>query len=167
MSQEQDRQFFDTFMLVLGLLVLFMFAMMILASSLASRVDKTEAVSAAMTEERIKPIGQVILVGDEEAAAQAAANQVADAQAALPLSGKEVYEQACFACHGAGVAGAPKFGDAPAWTARIAQGNDVLYSNAINGFTGEAGIMLAKGGNPNLSDDEVRAGVDYMVENSQ
>lgn len=167
MSQEHDRQFFDTFMLVLGFLVLFMFAMMVLASSLAGRIDGKESVSDALIEERLKPVGQVVLVGEEEVAAQAAAAAVADAQAALPLSGKEVYEQACFACHGAGVAGAPKFGDAAPWTARIAQGNDILYSNAINGFTGELGIMLAKGGNPNLSDDEVRAAVDYMVENSQ
>ena len=81
--------------------------------------------------------------------------------------GKSDYESKCAACHGFGVAGAPKFGDAAAWTDRIAKGNDALYTNAIKGYTGEAGVMPAKGGFVALSDDEVKAIVDYMVENSQ
>ena len=66
-----------------------------------------------------------------------------------------------------GVAGAPKFADAAAWTDRIAKGNDTMYSNAINGFMGEAGLMPPKGGAMDLSDDDVKAAVDYMVANSQ
>jgi cytochrome c5 len=67
------------------------------------------------------------------------------------------------ACHAAGVAGAPKTGDKSAWTPRIAQGANVLYDHALKGFQGKAGVMPAKGGNTALSDDDVKAAVDYMV----
>ncbi|NKB62652.1 MAG: c-type cytochrome [Gammaproteobacteria bacterium] len=81
--------------------------------------------------------------------------------------GKTGYEGKCAACHGFGVAGAPKLGDAAAWKDRIAQGNDTLYDNAINGFTGATGVMPPKGGFTALSDDEIKAIVDYMVSQSQ
>ena len=61
----------------------------------------------------------------------------------------------------------PIVGDVDAWTPRIAKGIDVLYDHAINGFNGEAGIMIAKGGRTDLSDEEVRLAVDYMVAESQ
>ena len=77
--------------------------------------------------------------------------------------GKKVYDSACFACHAAGVAGAPKLGDKANWGPRIAQGNDTLYTHAIKGYQGKAGMMPPKGGNMSLSDDDVKAGVDYMV----
>ena len=57
----------------------------------------------------------------------------------------------------------PQTGDAVAWSPRIEKGVDVLYANAINGYTGEMGMMPAKGGNPALSDDEVKAAVDYII----
>jgi len=81
--------------------------------------------------------------------------------------GEAVYNQGCMACHAQGVAGAPKFGDTEAWTDRIAQGMEVLYDHSINGFQGDAGMMPPKGGFTNLSDEEVKAAVDYMVENAQ
>ncbi len=77
--------------------------------------------------------------------------------------GKKVFDTTCTACHTAGVAGAPKFGDKAAWAPRIAQGIDVLHQHAIKGFTGKAGMMPPKGGNMNLSDADVMAAVDYMV----
>ncbi len=80
---------------------------------------------------------------------------------------KSDYDGKCAACHGFGVAGAPKVGEAAQWSDRIAKGEDTLYENAINGFTGETGVMPAKGGFVNLSDDEVKAIVDYMIVNSQ
>jgi cytochrome c5 len=78
-------------------------------------------------------------------------------------AGDKVYTQACVVCHGAGVAGAPKFGDKAAWKDRIAQGNDKLYEHALKGYQGKAGFMPAKGGRADMSDDDVKAGVDYMV----
>ena len=81
--------------------------------------------------------------------------------------GQSVYETNCMVCHGAGVAGAPRLGQPGDWTDRVTQGEEVLHDHAINGYQGESGVMPAKGGFANLSDDEVKAAVDYMVENSQ
>jgi len=86
---------------------------------------------------------------------------------AAAADGKAVYDQACMACHAQGVAGAPKMGDSAAWADRIAQGMDTLYEHSINGFQGDSGMMPPKGGFTNLSDEEVKAAVDYMVEQSK
>jgi cytochrome c5 len=88
-------------------------------------------------------------------AAAAAPTKTADAGAA----GKSTYDSACTVCHGAGVAGAPKLGDKAAWAARLAAGKPALYSSAIKG----KGAMPPKGGNTALSDDAVKAAVDYML----
>ena len=76
-----------------------------------------------------------------------------------PMSGDSVYQSSCAACHADGIAGAPKYGDAAAWEPRIAQGIETLYDHAINGIN----TMPAKGGNTSLSDDSVKAAVDYML----
>ena len=76
-------------------------------------------------------------------------------------AGKTLYSQACIACHGAGIAGAPKFGDKAAWAPRLAQGAATLYQHAIAGFQGKAGVMPAKGGS-SAPDVDVKAAVDYM-----
>lgn len=82
------------------------------------------------------------------------------------LAGADVYKASCAACHAAGIAGAPKSGDAGAWSARIAQGYDTLVSHAIKGYQGKAGLMPAKGGNPDLDDVEVARAVVYMANQS-
>ena len=84
------------------------------------------------------------------------------AAAASADVGKKIYDSACVACHGAGIAGAPKFGDKAAWADRIKQGQNVLYEHAIKGFQGKNGMMPPKGGST-ASDDEVKAAVDYMA----
>lgn len=81
--------------------------------------------------------------------------------------GKSLYGKTCALCHAAGVAGAPKPGDKADWAPRIAQGNDMLYKHAIEGFNGAKGAMPARGGNPALKDDEVKAVVDFMVAQSR
>jgi cytochrome c5 len=73
--------------------------------------------------------------------------------------GKAVFDGTCTACHSTGVAGAPKLGDKAAWAPRIAKGKDALYHDALNGLN----AMPPKGGNAALSDDAVKAAVDYMV----
>lgn len=82
--------------------------------------------------------------------------------------GKEVFEQTCKACHGAdsAIPGAPKITKHADWKDRIAQGEAVLFKHAIEGFTGKAGMMPAKGGNMKWSDEEVQAAVKYMVQQS-
>ena len=91
------------------------------------------------------------------AAAPAAAPAIASAD-----NGKKAYDSACIACHGAGIAGAPKFGDKAAWSARLGQGANVMYEHALKGFQGKTGFMPPKGGST-LPDAEVKAAVDYMV----
>jgi cytochrome c5 len=81
------------------------------------------------------------------------------APAAAAADGKKVYEGVCVACHGAGIAGAPKFGDKAAWAPRIKTGMDTLYAAALKG----KGAMPAKGGNASLPDADVKAAVDYMT----
>ena len=86
--------------------------------------------------------------------------------AATPLyaaDGEAVYNSSCKMCHNTNMMGAPKTGDADAWKALIAKGNDVLYDHAINGFS-DKGKMPPRGGNSALSDDEVKAAVDYMLD---
>lgn len=83
-----------------------------------------------------------------------------DASAPRTLkAGGEVYNAACVACHGAGVAGAPKFGDKAAWGARNKLGYDTLVSHAVKGIR----AMPAKGGNPDLDDIEVARAVVHMA----
>ncbi len=77
-------------------------------------------------------------------------------------AGKKTYDGACGVCHNAGIAGSPKFGDATAWAPRIATGKDALYTTALKG----KGAMPAKGGRADISDENIKAAVDYMVANS-
>lgn len=81
--------------------------------------------------------------------------------------GKAVYNKTCKMCHAYGVAGAPKVGDKADWDARRKQGLDTLVQHAINGFKGAKATMPAKGGNSNLSDADVKAAVQYMLDHSK
>jgi len=112
--------------------------------------------------------------GQQDAAPTAPAAAPAPAPVAAPAPpvaenavGKKVYGNTCAMCHAAGVAGAPKPGDKADWGPRIAQGNDVLYKHALEGFTGAKGMMPAHGGNASLTEDEVKAAVDFMVAQSR
>jgi cytochrome c5 len=92
-------------------------------------------------------------------AAPAPAAAAATPQAASGGSGEALYKQACFVCHAAGVAGAPKLGDKAAWTARLQQGVPALVQSSIKG----KGAMPPRGGT-NASEQELAAAVQYMVD---
>jgi cytochrome c5 len=81
------------------------------------------------------------------------------AWSATAADGKAVYESTCVACHGTGAVGSPKFGDKAAWAPRIATGKAALLSSALKGKN----AMPPKGGNSNLTDEEVSAAIDYMM----
>ena len=118
------------------------------ASSAASSAAPVQTAAAA-------PAAAATTPTPAAAAAPAAAPQ---ATAAAGNAGEALFKQTCVACHGAGVAGAPKFGDKAAWAPRIKQGIDVLVQHAIQG----KGAMPPRGGS-SASDADVRAAVQYMV----
>src|SRR5206468_7056775 len=98
---------------------------------------------------RIQPVGHVVI-----------------GEAGPPkgtLSGDAVYGQVCKTCHEAGLAGAPKMGDKGAWGPRIAQGQSTVVQHAVAGFQGKTGVMPPKGGNADLSDNEVARAVVFMA----
>jgi len=162
-------------------------SVIILLSQYVTDVSTSSDAEGSAVLSRIKPVGEVLIEpasggksaeaggasanGAKAAAAptaSAAAPATTPAAAATPAAapatsakpdGKKIYDTACMACHGAGVAGAPKFGDKAAWAPRIKQGKETLYASALKG----KGAMPAKGGNPSLSDDAVKAAVDYMA----
>lgn len=108
--------------------------------------------------------GQPTAVPAPETAAPAA---TAPAAAPAPAAGGTVdpaalYQTSCFACHGTGAAGSPIMGDTAAWAPRIAQGEATLIEHALNGFN-----AMPPRGASTFSDDEIKAIVTYMIENSQ
>ncbi len=168
MSQEQDQIFFRNYSIVIGVLAL-MIIIFLLAARLIGTDDQVYIEQRSeQTAARTAPIGRLRIEGEEIVAASESIADTADSALVEVSIGKQVYSGLCFSCHGTGLPGIPQFGDAVAWAPRIAQGNQLLYERSIAGFTGSSGIMMpARGGNPALSDEEVKAAVDYMVENSQ
>lgn len=151
--------------LAIPLLVIFLIVKYILAiqaTHLPGPEQPAPTEPAAAVTEQAQPAPQAAAEAPAPAPAPAPAAEIKVA-AADADKGKKVYGSTCSLCHAAGVAGAPKAGDKAAWSPRIAQGKDTLYKHAINGFTGKTGAMPPKGGNATLSDDDVKAAVDYMV----
>ena len=166
-------------------------SVIILLSQYVTDVSTSSDAEGSAVLSRIKPVGEVLIEpasggksaeaggasanGAKAAAAptaSAAAPATAPAAAATPAAapatsakpdGKKIYDTACMACHGAGVAGAPKFGDKAAWAPRIKLGIDALHASALKG----KGAMPPKGGNLSLGDADVKAAVDYMVNASK
>ncbi len=112
---------------------------------------QSQEIEQRMASARITPVGQVN-VGAVPVAAAPAAN-------AEPKSGEEIYNTVCMACHASGVLEAPILGDKATWAPRVEKGNDVLMQSLLNGLNN----MPARGGNPALSDDELKATLEYML----
>ena len=93
------------------------------------------------------------------------ASLLAAGSAAAQAKGDEVYKKTCSVCHNQGIAGAPKLGDKAKWAPLIKMGKDALYTIAIKGKAGTG--MVAKGGNSSLSDADVKAAVDFMVDKAK
>ena len=156
--------------IILGIgivLMLFFFVLVVHHREIPARVQQQRGAllgTNSTVAERIKPVGQVDLA---PANTQQAPVKIAVTAPPPARDGQQVYQAGCVACHGAGIAGAPKLGDKGQWAKRIAKGADTLYTSAVNGVQGSGGAMPAKGGNPALSDAEVKAAVDYMVARSK
>lgn len=119
---------------------------------IAGGVAVAQEMSADSIAERIKPVGQVRLAGES-------GQQAAQAGDGEPRSGEQVYNQACTACHGGGVLGAPRTNNEEDWAPRLAKGMDVLLQHSIEGFN----AMPPRGACGNCSDDELQAALEYMI----
>lgn len=169
MSFKRDQKFFDLYTLVIGILALIMLAIFVLAMNMSSL---TQDIYTAQTEEyqakvaeRLRPFGNVYLPGDELSATSPQVTAVPAAEpVATTLSGPQVYNAACIACHGSGIGGAPTLADSANWAPRIEQGMETLRRHSIEGFTGSSGFMPPKGARADLSDQEIYDAVDYMLE---
>jgi cytochrome c5 len=172
MSQEQDKIFFKNFSLTLTFIAAMMIAFYFVANAAVQSkfglvAGDTTTVNTNVAE-LTEPVGRVVIAGEESESVAAEDVVVADVSTTEGTdgsNGESVYNGLCVNCHGIAALAAmiPQTGDTAAWGPRIGKGVDVLYGNAINGYTGELGMMPAKGGNPALSDEEVKAAVDYIV----
>jgi cytochrome c5 len=141
-----------------------------------SNNQDSSAFSAEAVAKRLEPVGRLVIAGDSSATQEEKPAQIASAPAPASAPGvavsdtgnpadkaKGIYAASCAACHTTGAAGAPKLGDAAAWAPRIKAGREALYNSALKGKN----AMPPKGGNASLSDEEVKAVVDYMVSQSK
>jgi cytochrome c5 len=173
--------------LILAIVVV---AIVLIQNTLAHRksasVVPQDAATTKAIEDRIRPLGEVSIAAPTHAAptvaagatpqsivatntpAAPSATPAAAVAAAGPVQaqaspvnkvGEKTFNAICTGCHSTGALGAPKIGDKAAWAPRIAQGIEVLYNSALKGKNS----MPAKGGNPSLSDADVKATVDYIV----
>ena len=140
-----------------------------LAESAQESAGDTVDAAAELKDATVESAGTAVeAVKDVSSAAVEKSDEViASASGQDASTGESIYKTNCVACHGSGVAGAPKLGDQAAWKTRIAQGHAVLSRHAIEGFKGETGYMPPKGGYIKLSDEEVSLAVQYMVSKVQ
>jgi len=169
-SAAGDRKFIDWFMRAVGILAGVVVGFALLASYVVSGA-RTDEINHGpdyqrLVAERLAPEVKVAVAGKDSATHQTRATTPAAPAAPAPaavLSGEQVYSTTCIACHAAGIAGAPKFGDKGAWAPRLGQGLAVLHKHALEGFQGKSGVMPPKGGRVDLADQSIANAVDYMV----
>ena len=151
-AEKHDKTFMVTFTIVLGFIGAFTLTIMVIANIIGSAKAEDPAALARL-EERITPVGQVIT--DPAKLLEVAAA----APARAPMTGEQIVTKVCSACHGTGVLNAPKIGDKAEWSKRKAAGMAALLANSIKGKN----QMPARGGDPSLSDAEVKAAVEQML----
>ncbi len=160
MSSAHDDDTHDNLMspknatLFVGLMLL----AVIIGEVLLAPADETAMKPEPTAEEiamRIEPVVSLATMKDLASMATGAADSA-------DQTPDQMYQSACLACHTTGAAGAPKIGDAGAWTERLGKGMDMLVTSAINGI----GAMPARGGSQ-LDDDQIRAVVEYILDNSK
>lgn len=157
----EDRESIKIFAGLFGGLIALVVVLFVLAQMIVGGANLNPRGGSHSLASRMEPVGQVTV------ASSVIDTIVQPAQASAKVSGKSVFESTCSACHGPGIAGAPKFGDKAAWKHHIAKGLPTLYKHALNGFSGHSGFMPAHGGNPSLTTAQVEAGVRYMVQHSK
>lgn len=165
-SKRHDRHFYDSFLLVFGVLALFAICVYWIAMSVANHSPGSYDLGGAMQEklidQRLAPIGDVRIAGSAQTQVTSTAPAPVAGAAVASESGKQIWEGTCSACHATGALGAPKIGDQAEWAPHLAKGLKVLEDHALHGFL----QMPAHGGNPALSDAEVIKALEYMISQS-
>jgi cytochrome c5 len=159
--ESSDTHFFNSFSVVLGILIAFTICLFAFARVLG-REQNAEGLQDPLVQKAAQqnttPYGREAIAGQDNSALAIQATPASGSATAVPTTGEDAFKQVCSACHGTGLNGAPKAGDKAAWGPRIAQGKDTLYQHAISG----KGAMPPKGGTT-WPDDTVKMAVDYMV----
>ncbi|MEC9375215.1 MAG: c-type cytochrome [Pseudomonadota bacterium] len=162
-------EFLDLILITIGVVICIMVGILFIATQASQKKQNEinrQSISVQLEiSSRIAPIGKIAIDGEKQLENLTFSTSPRE-ELKKPLLGEQVYKQACNACHSSGVAGAPKFGDSLEWEQRLAEGIDSLNNNAIKGFQGDFGFMPAKGGFIQLSDDEVRTAVQYIIDES-
>lgn len=165
MSDQDDKTFMKRFSLIIVGLAIFAVLIIFFAISIHEQLEGSgNPMQDTAKVDRIEPVFGVYAGDTGRAAAQAAAEEAAGSQQQQQVAfggsmdGEMIYNNACQACHMAGAAGAPQL-VASQWEGRIGKGVDTLVSHAIDGFN----AMPAKGGRSDLTDEQVRASVEYML----
>lgn len=168
MAKEQDQIFVQNFILILVMMLGMVSIFVILARTLGSDDVKIAKRRAMIISELTQPVGQVIRSAAATTTDGSATVIAGEPQAANENPGKKVFDGLCFSCHNSGLPNIPQLGKAEDWVNRIAKGKELLYEHAIKGFTGDSGMaMPAKGGNATLTDEEIRAAVDYIISSAE
>ncbi len=161
-TESSDTHFFNSFSMVLGVLILFAIVLFGVARSIGADTQGQgvllDPLHLKEVQANIAPYARVAIAGKDNSALAVVTAPPAGAAADVPTTGEQAFMKVCSACHSTGVNGAPKIGDHAAWAPRIAQGKETLYKDAIAG----KGNMPPKGGT-NWPDATIRMTVDYMM----
>jgi cytochrome c5 len=161
-SASSDSHFFNSFSVVLGILILFAIVLFGVARVVGKDTQGENVLSDPLLVKQVQqntaPFAHVAIAGQDNSALAALSAPKSGAAAEVPTTGEQAFTQVCSACHGAGINGAPKVGDHAAWGPRVAQGKEVLYTHAISGIRS----MPPRGGST-WPDATIRMAVDYMV----
>ena len=154
-KQSELRSLLETVFVVIGTLVGAIIIITFATTKSDTEDTTVKVVENKPVEENVQPVAEVKVAENKTVTDN-------NSEENSLISGEKISQVNCILCHGAGVMGAPKIGDAAQWEARIAQGKDKLIDHAIKGIN----MMPAKGGNAALSDEEVAAAVIWMANQS-
>ncbi len=161
--KDQDSIFFKNFSYLLGFLVVLTIVLAVYASYKHDELVNNEEATNNRTDiaKTLAPVAKVNTSGETISKTEVA--EIVEVAFGGSTDGKMIYDNVCSACHSTGAGGAPKL-EAAAWAGRTEKGLDELVTQATNGFTGTAGFMPAKGGRVDLSDEQVVATVQFMMD---
>lgn len=164
---KSDKNFIRQFALMITVLAVFAVGMLVIAAVIYHRQpDQQDPNARANIKQRLAPVGAVYAGDTGRKAMKAAKSKAAEGGEAAyggTTDGHTIFKKLCSTCHADGINGAPKVGNADDWDSRIAEGKDTLVKHAINGYSGDTGVMPPKGGNSNLTKEQITNTVEWMT----